>query len=99
MQKLPDNIKTIREEFTDISWALDERRIRLWCAARATAYNRRYERGGVMAVHVATGISRPTIYAGIKELENEQRLAKDRIRQPGGGRKKPLKNVQELCWP
>ncbi len=97
MQKLSDKIKTIREEFNEISWALDERRIRLWCAARANAYNRQYRRGGVMAVHVATGISRPTIYAGLKELETKQPLTKDSVRKPGGGRKKPLKNFQELC--
>jgi hypothetical protein len=96
MQELSDKIKTIREEFHEISWALDERRIRLWCAARANAYNRQYGRGGVMAVHVATGVSRPTIYAGIKELENKHRLAKDHVRQPGGGRKKPLNIFQEL---
>ena len=96
MQNISDQIKAIREEFEEISWALDERRIRLWCAARANAYNRLYGRGGVMAVYEATGISRPTIYAGLKELASQNRLAKAQARRPGGGRKKPLKRIQDL---
>jgi hypothetical protein len=94
MQKGSDPIKTIREEFDEISWALDERRIRLWCAARANAYNRQYGHGGVMVVHEATGVSRPTLYAGLKELESGQDLRKDRVRRPGAGRKKRLKRIQ-----
>jgi hypothetical protein len=67
---------------------LDERRIRLWCAARARAYNRQHGRGGVMVVHKATGVSRPRIYAGVKELESASALAQARVRESGGGRKK-----------
>ena len=97
MQNVSDQIKAIREEFEEISWALDERRIRLWCAARASAYNRKHGRGGVMVVHEATGISRPTMYAGIKELDSQNRLATPSVRRRGGGRKKPLKPLQDLC--
>ena len=57
MSKLPWNISTIKEEFKDISYSLDERRIRLWCAAKARTYNQVYGRGGVMAVHKATKVS------------------------------------------
>ena len=71
-----------------IAYALDERRIRLWCAARAMTYNREHGRGGVMRVHQATGVSRPRIYAGLRELEQEEKLARERVRCPGGGRKK-----------
>ena len=46
-----------------------------------------YQRGGVSSVHLATGISRPTIYAGLCELEEVDRLETSRIRKPGGGRK------------
>lgn len=88
MQELLDDIKAIREEFEEIASVLDERRIRLWCAARARTYNRQHGRGGVMVVHKATGVSRPRIYAGVKELENAPLLAPERARQPGGGRKK-----------
>ncbi len=95
MPELSDNLKAIHEEFHDISYALDERRIRLWCAARAKAYNRAYGRGGVMAVHKATGVSRPRIYAGLRELEHDQKLARDCVRRPGGGRKK---NMRDAAW-
>lgn len=88
MTDISEKIKAIREEFNDISSALDERRIRLWCAARARAYNRKYGRGGVMVVHKATAVSRSRIYAGVKELEVHQALPSRRIRHPGGGRKK-----------
>ncbi len=85
----PENIvSAIKDEFEDISYSLDERRKRLWCAARAKAYNRKYGRGGVMVVHKATNLSGPTIYAGIKEIESEERLEKEQIRKKGGGRPK-----------
>lgn len=87
MQVLLDTVKAIHDEFTDVSRVLDERRIRLWCAARARAYNRAYGRGGVSLVHQATGVSRPRIYAGIRELETPS-LPIERVRGPGGGRKK-----------
>ena len=88
-KKASDIVSGIKEEFDDISYALDERRKRLWCAARAKAYNRKYRRGGVTALHKATKISRTTtIYAGIKELENEEKLDPEKKRRKGGGRKK-----------
>ncbi len=88
IKKSPNIINALKDEFNDISYSLDERRIRLWCAARAKAYNRIYGKGGVMVVHKATNISRPTIYAGLKELENEEKLDKKQIRKKGGGRQK-----------
>jgi transposase len=88
MLELPENAKAIKKEFEDIAHLLDERRIRLWCAAKARSYNRIYGRGGVMAVHKATHVSRPRIYLGIKEIKSEGKLEKSRIRKSGGGRKK-----------
>lgn len=87
-EKSQKTISAISEEFNDISYALDERRKRLWCAAKAKAYNRINGKGGVMLVHKATKISRPTIYEGLKELENNQKLTSKRVRKKGGGRKK-----------
>jgi hypothetical protein len=46
--------------------------------------------GGIRAMAELTGMSRPTILRGIRELK-EGRLVQDRVRQPGGGRK-PLEN-------
>jgi transposase len=83
-----DIISAIKAEFDDISYSLDERRKRLWCAAKARSHNRIYGSGGVMAVHKATKISRPTIYSGLKELNSEERLDKKHIRKKGGGRRK-----------
>lgn len=86
------NISGIREEFTEISAFLDERRIRLWCAAKARAYNREHGRGGITAVYKATGISRRRIHNGLKDIENLDGLDKQRVRRPGGGRKKTVES-------
>ena len=67
---------------------LDERRRRLWAAAEARAIGR----GGIRQVAEATGMSRSTVRAGLKELETGQPLPGEstggRLRSPGGGRKR-----------
>ena len=88
MLKSPENARAVKEEFDDIAYSLDERRIRLWCAAKARSYNKIYGRGGVMAVHKATHVSRPRIYLALKEIESKEKLETSRIRKSGGGRKK-----------
>lgn len=46
-------------------------------------------RGGLKALHEATGVSRPTILKGIRELRTKKALPSgERIRRPGGGRKR-----------
>jgi transposase len=69
---------------------LDEASMRLFAAADALVLGR----GGPSLVAKATGLSRTTIYAGFKEL-NQSALASDslpkttrRIRRSGGGRKR-----------
>jgi len=59
-----------------------------------------------MAVHKAANISRPAIYAALKEIESEDRLDNKRIRKSGGGRKKItekntdlLKSLENLIEP
>lgn len=86
--KRESQVKEIRLEFGEIRQVLDERSIRRWCAAKARAYNRLYGRGGVTLVSEATGISRPCISRGIKEIEQGKAGEKDRLRKEGGGRKK-----------
>ena len=45
-------------------------------------------RGGRWAMHQATGMSRPTILKGIRELRAKKALPTgERLRRPGGGRK------------
>lgn len=64
---------------------MDERRRRQWAAAEA----RELGYGGVSLVARATGLSRPTITAGLRELElssKKRAAAATRIRRPGGGR-------------
>ena len=82
------HIQAIRREFREIVSQLDERRVRLWCATRARAYNWEYGRGGVTIIHRATGISRSRIYAGMQELTELSILPVVRVRCPGGGRKR-----------
>jgi hypothetical protein len=65
---------------------MDERMRRQWAAAEA----RDLGRGGVTAVAAATGLSRPTIYSGLRELDlpaSERVEAETRVRRPGGGRR------------
>lgn len=56
-----------------------------WYVARETLAR---GRGGLKAMNELTGMSRPTILKGIRELRLQQELPSERIRQPGGGRKR-----------
>ncbi len=65
---------------------MDERRRRQWAAAEA----RDAGWGGVSLVARATGLSRPTITAGLRELQlpaAQRAAAARRVRRPGGGRR------------
>jgi hypothetical protein len=76
----------IRRKFGLVAVELDERRRRQWAATEAQ------ELGwcGISLVARATGLSRPTIMAGLKELQlssKSRATAAARVRRPGGGRK------------
>jgi hypothetical protein len=76
----------IRRKFRLVAVELDERRRRQWAAAEA----RDVGWGGISLVARATGLSRPTIMAGLKELElsaKSRLVAAARVRAPGGGRR------------
>ena len=60
-----------------------ERSRRLWAATEARALGH----GGIGVVERATGISRPTIQRGLRELEADTGVPPERTRRPGGGRK------------
>ena len=82
---------TIKAKYDRLSSWLDERRRRLWAAVEAEQLGF----GGVSAVATATGLSRNTIRAGLNELAAGRRTRKgtgpedaERIRRPGGGRKR-----------
>ena len=63
---------------------LNERDRRLALATEARSWGR----GGIAAVHRATGASRSTIRRGLAELDNDPPRRPNRVRAPGGGRKK-----------
>ena len=46
--------------------------------------------GGVVLLARITGLARSTIYSGIKDIENNRLAGPDRVRRPGGGRKKKI---------
>ncbi len=71
---------------------LNERQRRLWAASEAMGLGH----GGITLVSKATGISRPTITLGLKELQNEERLPEGRVRREGGGRKKSAERQPDL---
>ncbi len=75
----------IRKKYQRIKHSLDEKSRRLWCATEALAIGKK----GVAIVHAATQISRPTIYSGIKDIQQKrrQKKSKNRIRKRGGGAK------------
>ena len=76
----------IRRKYRVVAPELDERRRRQWAAAEA----RDVGWGGVSLVARATGLSRPTIIAGLRELQlpaPQRTAAAQRIRRPGAGRR------------
>jgi hypothetical protein len=81
-------VKWVRDKYEPLRRSLNERSRRLWAAAEARSLGR----GGVAAVLGATGMSSATMSRGLGELEAEAAgtaaLPTDRIRRPGGGRKR-----------
>ena len=81
-----DTTAQLREKYERLGPVLNERQRRLWAATEALALGR----GGISRVSEATGLSRPTVRAGIRELQQRdpgQALGPDRVRRPGGGRR------------
>jgi hypothetical protein len=71
---------------------LDERSRRLVAAADCAALGR----GGLSQVARASGLSRPTLYRGVRELTGRVPPA-GRVRQPGGGRKSAEQKYPHLA--
>jgi Rhodopirellula transposase DDE domain len=74
----------VRSRFRALEGVLDERARRLLAAAESQAWGA----GGISAVSQVTGMSRPVIRQGLKELSEPAVHPTGRIRRPGGGRKK-----------
>jgi hypothetical protein len=77
------NAELIRRKFDALIDDLDERARRRWAAVEAKTLGR----GGISIVSRATGMSRVTIRAGLRELADPDPLPSSRQRQSGGGRK------------
>lgn len=80
--------QTIAAKFAILRPLLDERARRLWAAVEARAIGR----GGISQVAEATGLSRPTIRAGLQALASPvlatgPQATTARVRCSGGGRK------------
>ena len=76
--------ESIRFRYEQLAPSLDERSLRLFVASEAAALGR----GGISCVSRITGIARTTITRGQRELAEGTGTTTDRIRRPGGGRKK-----------
>jgi hypothetical protein len=63
---------------------LNESQARWYVAREALARGR----GGLKAMYELTGMSRPTILKGIRELRQQKELPRERVRQLGAGRKR-----------
>ncbi len=78
IQQAPDDL------MLKVLGALSESQARWYVAREALARGR----GGLKAMFELTGMSRPTILKGIRELEQHKELPRERVRQLGGGRKR-----------
>jgi hypothetical protein len=79
-------LTSIRNTYKGIQGFLDERSRRVWAATETESLGR----GGISAVSATTGIGRRSIRKGIHELHLAHSLPLDRLRRPGGGRKKSI---------
>jgi Rhodopirellula transposase DDE domain len=89
-------IDEIRRKFRALTMVMDERMRRQWAAAEAMEL----PWGGISCVALATGLSRTTIVAGIRELRSQESapaLPSPGIRRPGAGRK-PLVEKDPGLW-
>ena len=86
--------KLISQRYKNIECFLNERQKRLLLANEAMLIGY----GGISRVSRATGISRPVLHAGIKEIKGRELGVFDvkRVRSKGGGRKKTLEKDKTL---
>jgi len=70
-----------------------ERSRRLWAASEARALGH----GGIGVVERATGISRPTIQRGLRELKADTVMPPERTCRPGGGGNRRPSAMRRCC--
>src|SRR4029450_10364876 len=79
-------IEVIRQKYELLRPLMSERMRRQWAACEAMSF----PRGGFTLVAQATGLSRTTLWAGKRELQQQaglpaEELQPERVRRPGGG--------------
>src|ERR1039458_5668821 len=86
----------IRKKYQALRRVLDERQRRLWAATEAQAL----PHGGVSLVAQATGLSRSTIHAGMRELKSGagEALEGGGIRRTRGGRGELFRSMAGCRW-
>lgn len=88
-------VSRIRKKYQSLAPELSERSRRQWAASEAKDLGY----GGISLVARATGLSRPTITTGLRELDlpkREREFYRDRIRRVGGGRCQLVDNDPDL---
>ena len=91
----PDSLtEGIAERFRLLAPLTDERRRRLLAAAESVALGW----GGLRRVARATGMSPRVIGEGVVELRSADPLPVDRVRRPGGGRKRRVDTPTRRWW-
>lgn len=88
-----DLIHQIRKKYQALLPYLNEKTRRIWAAAESLSLQ---GQGGISIVSEATGISRSTISAGVKEIQNPLSAERSRLRRMGGGRKSLVSQDIEL---
>ena len=86
--------RMLRKKYQGIKHTLNEKSRRLWCATEALAHGKH----GVAIVSQVTGVTPPTIYAGIREpgSVSGRKKSHQRIRKKGGGAKLLLSKMPTL---
>src|SRR5947199_8494884 len=80
-------LEAVRRKFELLRPLMNERMRRRWAACEALTL----QRGGVTLIAQATGLSRTTIWAGLRELRHTDQASPDdlppqRVRHAGAGR-------------
>src|SRR6202035_539185 len=90
-----DQLSTIKQKYQTLRKILNERQRRLWAATEANTLGH----GGVAAVAKATGLSRTTIYSGMREIHADSSSGHNNgisARRKGGGRKALVYDQPEI---
>jgi len=82
----------IKERYEALAPFLDERQRRLAAGAEAITYGE----GGRTRVAALLGMSQSTVARGMREVCNPESLDPERVRKPGGGRKRTTDSDPEL---